>query len=150
MTTRAMRPGESQGKPYFHISTEEFEQKIKTGEVFEFTITVRDGEYRGMSKQIIDEIIKTGKIQFKDCDEIGIRALRREYPNQVIAIYLHVPKEEVARRIRERGGSEEDMANRLADYDEYSKIRELCDYTIENCDLGNCVEAVHKLVQGIT
>ena len=147
ITDRPMRKGEVQGNPYFHVTKQEFEDKIRTGEVFEHTIMARDGLYRGMSKQIIDDILATGKIQIKDCDWVGIEALRREYPNQVLAICLHVPKDEVAKRLRERGGDEQDIQNRLHDYDEYAeKIAKYCDIVIDNFNLSDCVRSVHSII----
>jgi len=146
-TTRDMRPTETQGNPYFFISKKEFQQKIANGDIFEFTQTVRDDAYKGMSKQIIDDIIATGKIQIKDCDWVGIKALRKEYGAAVLVIYVHVPKSGVEKRIRARGGDEQDMQRRIADYDDYSsKIRGLCDVEVENIDLHKCVEDVHKLI----
>ncbi|MCL2851339.1 MAG: AAA family ATPase [Firmicutes bacterium] len=149
ITDRAMREGENQGNPYFFVSTEEFKKKITTGDVFEYTIVARDNLHRGMSKQIIEGIAKTGRIQIKDCDWIGIEALKREYGTKnVIAIYLSVPKEEVARRIHERGGSVNDIQNRIADFENYAvKIQKYCDHSIENIILDSCVNEIHTLVQ---
>jgi len=147
-TSRPMRPGESQGNPYFFITRKEFEKKIKTGDVFEFTLPARDGDYRGMSKQIINDLLATGKTQIKDCDWIGIEALRKEYGDIVLAIYVNVPKEEVARRIRERGGDEKDIQRRIADYDDYKKIRKWCEFSVDNIELGKCVADVHSIING--
>jgi len=149
ITSRAMREGESQGSPYFFVTREQFKQKIDSNEVFEFTVMNRDSEYRGMSKAIIDDLLKTDKVQLKDCDWVGIEALRREYPNRVLAIHINVPKEEVAKRIAERGGDVEDMAKRLADYDEYNtKIKKYCDITVNNTSMDECVIKLHEIISG--
>ena len=145
-TSRAIRLNESQGDPYFFITKQEFEQKIKNGDVFEYTKTLRDDAYKGMSKKIINDILASGKIQIKDCDWVGIEALRREYGDKVLAIYVHVPKDEVEKRIRARGGCEQDMQRRIADYDDYVKIRDWCDVVVENSDLNKCVSDVHRII----
>jgi len=148
MTSRKMREGEREGVTYNFISRRSFESKIKSGEIFEYTIMARDGEYRGMSKSNIDRVMKTGKVQIKDCDWIGIEALRNNYPGQVYAIALCAPKEAVAERIRARGGCEKDMACRIRDYDEYrAKIEPVCDVVVCNDNLDECVDRVHELIQ---
>ena len=149
ITDRSMRPMESQGNPYFFVTTEEFKKKIETGDVFEYTVMSRDSLHRGMSKQIIEQLALTGKIQIKDCDWVGIQALKREYgESQVLAILLDVPSEEIARRISERGGEIADIESRIKDIEEYStKIRDFCDVVVENIDLDKCVAKVHQLVK---
>ena len=148
ITSRPMRENESQGNPYFFVTTEEFERKIENGDVFEFTIMTRDNMYRGMSKKIIEDIAKTGKIQLKDCDWVGIEALKREYgKDRVLAVYLDVPRKEIARRIRERGGDKCDIKRRIKDYDAYKKIRDFCCVSVPNLCLDACVDQIHELVQ---
>ncbi|MCL2586705.1 MAG: AAA family ATPase [Firmicutes bacterium] len=147
ITDRPMRKDETQGNPYFHVTKEEFEAKIKSGEVFEYTVSSRDGRYRGMNKKIIDDILATDKIQIKDCDWVGIEALRRIYPGKVLAICLHVPKEEIAKRLLERGGDPKDIENRLNDYDEYAqKIAKYCDIIIDNIKLSDCARSIHNII----
>ncbi|MCL2846230.1 MAG: AAA family ATPase [Firmicutes bacterium] len=148
MTSREMRDGEAQGNPYIFVTRAQFEEKIKSGEVFEYTIMSRDDHYRGMSKQIIDKNIADGLISLKDCDWVGIDALKKTYGDaDVLAVYLHVEKEEIARRIAARGGSDEDMQRRLADYDQYSvQIRAACDIEVGNCEVGKCVDELHKVI----
>jgi len=149
ITDRAMRANESQGNPYFFVTTEEFKKKVASGDIFEFTVMARDNLHRGMSKQIIEGIATSGRIQLKDCDWVGIEALRKVYGvEQVLAICLTVSKEEIVRRINERGGDSEDIARRIADFDEYSKkIQGYCDVSVENLDLDKCVSTIHSMVR---
>ena len=144
--TRAMRPGESQGNPYFFVTREEFQAKIASGDVFEYTVLPRDGEYRGMSHHIIDNILASDKIQIKDCDEIGLRALKKEYGDLVMGIFLVAEKEEIEKRLRARGGTEEEIAKRLGDFEEYMKYAHQFDHIITNDNLMDCVDKVDTII----
>ena len=148
-TSRKMRDDESQGKPYLFLSRKEFEKRVESGDIFEYTIMSRDGEYRGMSREIIDKNIEEGLIQIKDCDPVGIRALRKAYKGCVVAIYLDVKKEEIEKRLRSRGGSEEEIIARLNDFDEYSKISEMCDYKVKNDEVDKCVKEINEIVEDL-
>ena len=59
-TDRSPRPGEENGGVYNFVTTEEFEQKIKEDEFYEYS--VHHEHYYGTSKKILNENIKKGKI----------------------------------------------------------------------------------------
>jgi len=149
MTSRKMRSGETEGNPYYFVTGKEFEKRVESGEIFEFTRLVRDDEYRGMSKKIIDTILDSGKIPLKDCDHIGLKALQVEYGKEnVISIFLDVPKKEIEKRIIGRGGNEEDIKARIKDFEEYIKInRKHYKYHVENIDMEECIKKICKIIE---
>lgn len=57
-TSRKPRPGEVDGKDYFFLTKEEFEEKIDDGELLEFAEYA--GNYYGTPKDVIEEKIKNG------------------------------------------------------------------------------------------
>ena len=59
-TTRGMRDGEVEGSPYFYISKEEFQNKIKNNDFIEYEFI--HNNYYGSTYSIFDEYIKSGKI----------------------------------------------------------------------------------------
>lgn len=133
MTTREMRENESQGNPYFFVSEERFKQLIADGTLFEYT--TRHNTYRGMSKELFDNVLNRGKFPVKDCDKIGLDALRKIYGNKVFGVFITCPKKEIEARLIGRGESGESLATRLNNYDEYVKNEVYFDTTIENIDL---------------
>jgi guanylate kinase len=133
MTTREMRENESQGNPYFFVSEERFKQLIADGTLFEYT--TRHNTYRGMNKDLFDEVLNRGKFPVKDCDKIGLDALRKIYGNKVFGVFITCPKKEIEARLIGRGESGESLATRLNNYDEYVKNEVYFDTTIENIDL---------------
>jgi len=142
-TTRTMREGEEHGVDYYYITIPEFHQKLESGDIFEYTELF--GNFYGMSHETINKKIYKEKIVLKDSDYLGVAALR-EHGYNVLSIYLDVPKDEVEKRLRHRGETEESIARRLLGYQTYVDNTHYYDYMIPNCDLDECVERVYGLI----
>ena len=59
VSTRAMRPGEEQGRPYFFVTREEFDAMVERGEMLE-TCPIHGNMY-GSSRKILEEKTAEGK-----------------------------------------------------------------------------------------
>ena len=59
MTTRKPREGEQEGREYFFVSREEFEQKIAEGKMLEYAEFVNN--YYGTPLDKVEEQLKLGK-----------------------------------------------------------------------------------------
>jgi len=139
-TTRPMRENESQNNPYLFLSDEEFIKLRKSGEIFEHTI--RHGTYRGMRKSSFNAIIDSGRIAVRDCDILGLHAIKQEYGDIVTSIFLTAPKEEIRKRMLSRNEKPEDMEMRLKDYDVYVENAKYFDYVIENMDMEETISKI--------
>ncbi|MCG4779037.1 guanylate kinase, partial [Eggerthella lenta] len=62
MTTRQPRPGEVNGKDYFFVSKEEFEQHIREGQMLEYAKYVDN--YYGTPLKYINDTLDEGKDVF--------------------------------------------------------------------------------------
>lgn len=148
-TTRAMREYESQGNPYNFVTDEEFEKRVKSGEIFEYT--ERHGTKRGMSKHVFDDILNRKKIPIKDCDAVGLNALKKVYGDRVFGVFIVAPKKEIKKRLLERGDA--DIEKRLQNYDEHLKQAVFYDVEIENIVLDkaikDCYEAIMKQYENL-
>lgn len=136
-TTREMRPDESQGNPYFFITPQDFHDKLEKGLFFEHT--TRHGTMRAMSKQIFDCILQKGKIPLKDCDKVGVLALKKLYGKRVFGIFITAPKEVVASRLQARGESGESFATRIKNYDQHMLQKKYYDVCVENISLEQAI-----------
>ena len=145
VASRPMRHDESQGNPYIFVTNDEFEQKIKTGEVFEYTQI--HGDYRGMSEDVIKDFALDGKIIVNDVDYIGVEALRRKYGKNVISFFLYISKEEVEKRLQSRGDDLGYIKFRISNYEMEMETSKHYDHMIENRDKDVCVENAHKIIQ---
>lgn len=143
-TTREMRSYESQGNPYFFVSSEEFDRLVKSGEIFEHT--VRHDTKRGMNRRAFDDILESGKIPIKDCDAVGLKALKKLYGEKVFGVYIMAPKEDVERRLIARGDSPEEVEKRLGNYEEHLKQAVFYDVTVDNIDLNTAISDVYTAI----
>ncbi|MCQ2381856.1 MAG: AAA family ATPase [Clostridia bacterium] len=143
VATRQMRPNESQGNPYHFVSNEEFDQMVTSGDIFEHT--VRHGEKRGMSERYILELFDAKKIPLKDCDIVGVRALKSRFEN-VLTIFITADKNEIERRLIARGDKPEDIKLRMADYDKCILDAKYYDYVIENKDLEKTIDKIIEII----
>ena len=148
-TSREPRSGEKEGVQYHFITKEEFKEKIKNEEFYEYDL--HHENYYGTSKKLMNEKIKSGKIIVKDIEVNGTENLIKKLGNdtKLVTIFLKVEKEELKKRLINRGDhlSEAEMQLRLdrLDYEE-SKIK-LYDYVIKNDDLEKTVQIIMTIVE---
>ncbi len=146
-TSRTIRNGEEEGVQYHFISKEEFEEKIKKGDFYEYDL--HHGNYYGTSRELMNNKINSGKIIIKDIEVNGtenlIQLLRHD--TKVVTIFLKVEKEELKRRLIERGDSLEDIELRLSrlEYEE-SKLK-LYDYILKNDDFEKTVQIIMTIIE---
>ena len=148
-TSRDMRPGEVEGDHYHFISKEEFEEKIRKGDFYEYDL--HHGNYYGTPRELMNNKIKEGKIIVKDIEVNGTENLIKKLGNdtKLVTIFLKVDKEELKNRLINRGDnlSEADMQLRLGrlEYEE-SKIG-LYDYVIKNDNLEKTVQIIMTIIE---
>ncbi len=143
VATRAMRPYESEGNPYHFVSNDEFDRMVASGDIFEHT--VRHGEKRGMSERYILELFNANKIPLKDCDIVGVRALKSRFEN-VTTIFITADKKEIEKRLIGRGDKPEDIERRLHDYDKCILDAKYYDYVINNVDLEKTIDQIMQII----
>jgi len=100
MTTRAPRVGESEGKPYYFVSRERFEQMVAEHELLEHSHV--HGNWYGQPRQPIRENLQAGRDVLLKIDVQGATAVRKLIP-QAIFIFLHPGSSaELAQRLEAR------------------------------------------------
>jgi guanylate kinase len=148
-TSRKPRVGEEEGVQYHFITKQEFEERIKNNEFYEYDL--HHDNYYGTSRKLLNEKIASGKIIVKDIEVNGtenlIRLLKDE--TKLVTIFLRVERDELRRRLETRGDnlSEEEIELRLGrlDYEE-NKIR-LYDYMIKNDDFEKTVQLIMTIIE---
>lgn len=126
MTTRPMRPGETEGKTYYYRSEEEFKNLMYYGFFAETTsYHVANGEtwWYGTPKE---KLYGDGAIIL---NPDGLKALKDKYP--MCVFYLDVPRHELLKRLEARGDNNDEARRRLAaDEEDFKDIRDYCDWII--------------------
>lgn len=149
ITSRKPRVGEEEGVQYHFVTKEQFEEKIKNGEFYEYDL--HHDNYYGTSRKLMSEKIKSGKIIVKDIEVNGTENLLKILKDEtkIVTIFLKVEREELRRRLIARGDNltEEELELRLQrlEYEE-SKIK-LYDYVIKNDDLEKTVNIIMTIIE---
>ena len=145
-TTRAMRPGEAEGVNYFYLTKEDFEKKLKQGEILEHTCYC--GNYYGTPKSEVDARIAAGIDVVLIIEVEGGANIRKLYPDAKLVFITPPSFEELERRLRSRGtDSPQAIAGRLARAKEELACAPLYDYRLVNDSLDDCVEKLYRIIK---
>ncbi len=142
-TTREKRPTEVEGYPFYYISKDEFQNKIKEGELIEHEFI--HGNYYGSSYKILNDHLNGDYVLIKDLGIEGAQNLTTKISHltPVKKIFLTTTKKELKRRLKGRG--EKQIKLRLKRYDrEQGEINKF-DYIIVNNDLDKTCEEIRVI-----
>lgn len=110
-TTRPMRPGEIEGKDYYFIDTQTFEEMVENGQFLEHA-KVFDNYY-GTPRAPVEAALKGGKDVLFDVDWQGTQQLRQNARDDLASIFILPPSvEELERRLYARAQDPEDVVKR--------------------------------------
>lgn len=111
-TTRAPRQGEVDGVNYHFISRAEFERRISTGDMLEYTEYC--GNYYGTPKKEAEEVLNSGKNLILEIEVEGARNVKAKYPDAILILLLPPSFKVQESRLRGRGTeTEEKILERL-------------------------------------
>lgn len=111
-TTRAPRPGETDGKDYFFVSRDAFQAMVEQGELLEWAEFA--GNLYGTPRAGVLKEIEAGHWVILEIELEGARQVRETFPNALQLFVLPPSIEELESRIRLRGkDADEAIARRL-------------------------------------
>ena len=88
-TTRAMRPGEVNGRDYLFVDKPKFEAMVKRGELLEWA-TVFDNRY-GTPRAPVEAALSKGEDVLFDIDWQGTQQLREKARADVVSVFILPP-----------------------------------------------------------
>ena len=147
-TDRPPRPGEVHGQDYFFLTTEEFQQMEREGELLEHAIVY--GQYKGVPKQQVREALDSGKDVVMRVDVQGAATIRRLVPEAVLIFMMAPTLEELAQRLYRRGqDSPEQLQTRLETAQTEMARMEEFDYVVINRNdaLDDAVDDVIAIIR---
>ena len=106
-TTRAPRPGEVNGREYFFVSHEEFDQMIQDGELLEWAQYA--GNRYGTPKTPVHEKIADNIPVLLEIEVQGARQVRQSDPNAVLVFLAPPSWEALEARLVGRGTEEAEV-----------------------------------------
>jgi len=146
-TTRARRQGEEDGREYWFISDDAFDEKLLAGEFLEHVVFPW-GQRSGTLRSEIARITSAGKIPLLDLETEGALNVKQTVPGAV-TIFVEAPSfEENERRLRERATeSEGEIDERLELARTQLSQADEFDHVIVNDDLDRALAELAGIVR---
>ncbi len=145
-TTRQPRPGEQDGRDYFFVSKQQFEEMIKNNGFLEWAL-VHDNYY-GTALASLRAGLDAGFDMVLDIDVQGAEIVRQQSRLETIDIFIAPPDQaELEKRLRRRGTEDEQtilkrLANAVEEMNQCSKY----EYLIVNDSVENAVTMLSGII----
>lgn len=147
MTTRLPRPGEEDGREYFFVTKEAFEDKIAAGGLIEYAQYC--GNYYGTPKAYVESQLEQGRDVILEIEIQGALKVKEQFPQALLLFVTPPSAQELRRRLIGRGTETEKVIDaRLSRAGEEAEGIEQYDYLVINDELDACVKQMHTLIQG--
>lgn len=145
MTTRLPRLGEEDGREYFFVTKEKFEEQIAHQGLIEYASYC--GNYYGTPRAYVEEQMAQGKDIILEIEIQGAMKVKERFPNAVLVYVLPPSAAELETRLRGRATeTEEKIKERLRRAAAESEGLEKYDYVIVNDDLDVCEQELHGIL----
>ena len=144
-TTRQRRDTDNKDQ-YQYITKQEFESKIKSGEIFEYDMF--NSEYYGTAKALFSNALKEKPVVIKDISILGVtnckEAMQEEH--SIISVFLTEDKKVIKQRLIDRGEKKERIKNRLALYNKEQAARFKFDFIIKNSNYNKSIAKLEAII----
>ncbi len=147
-TTRAPRPGESEGSHYHFVSRDTFMRMVGDGQFFEYAEV--HGDMKGTSLTAVAPLLEEGRDVLLEIDWQGARQVRSKVPDCQSIFILPPSRSELERRLRARASdSAEAIAQRLVNSrTEIAHAAEF-DYIVVNDDFDTALDDMQAIVRAV-
>jgi guanylate kinase len=144
-TTRQPRGSEQNGREYFFVTNEQFEQMIRNDEFLEHANVF--GNYYGTARRFLDNAKQEGKDLLLDIDVQGAEQIKRKLPDAVSIFIMPPNRSELEQRLRKRSlDAEEVIQRRLVTASREIENYEKYDYILVNDRLEDSVDALKAIL----
>jgi guanylate kinase len=145
-TTRKPRGAEQNGREYFFISREEFEEMIRNEEFLEHA-RVFETDYYGTARRFLRKAEEEGSDLLLDIDVQGAEQIKHKLPDAVSIFIMPPNRSELERRLRERSQDSAEVIQRRLEtarreIENYGKY----DYILVNDRLSDSVKALEAIL----
>lgn len=146
MTTRKPREGEVNGREYFFVTKEEFEEAISKDEMIEYASYVEN--YYGTPKKYVEEMLNKGNDVILEIETQGATLVKKKFP-EAVTVFVTPPSADILyHRLSNRGTEDEEVVlkrmNRAFEETEYINNY---DFLLVNDNLDECVEELKMLIE---
>ena len=144
-TTRAPRPGEVDGREYFFVTPERFEEMVANGELLEHATFV--GNSYGTPRSQVESRLEQGITVILDIEVQGAAQVKAAMP-EAVTVFLAPPSLEVLEeRLRGRGTeTEEKILSRLETARKELLLAPTYDHTVINDDAKRAAREINDIL----
>ena len=145
-TTRSPRKGEQEGENYYFLSVEKFKEMINKNLFLEWAKFA--GNYYGTPLSFVKDKIEDGFIVLLEIEVEGAKQIKDKFPDSLSIFILPPSKEELERRIRNRGTEKEEAINRRLSRSTYEiASSDEFDFKVTNSDVDETAERIIKIIR---
>jgi len=146
VTTRTPRKGEKEGENYYFLSEENFKEMINKNLFLEWAKFA--GNYYGTPLSFVKDKIEDGFIVLLEIEVEGAKQIKDNFPDSLSIFILPPSKEELERRIRNRGTEKEEAINRRLSRSTYEiASSDEFDFKVTNRDVDETAERIIKIIR---
>lgn len=145
-TTREKRGNEIEGKDYFFISKDKFEEMIKNNEFLEYAKYVNN--YYGTPKKYVKEMIEEGKNVILEIEMQGALQVKKIYDKAILVFFL--PKDAKTQRerlISRKRETIEQIEERIKQAIVDAEYAIHYDYVLVNEEIEDSIEDLQLIVE---
>lgn len=146
MTTRSPRGNEIDGKDYYFVTKEQFEEDIKKGNFLEYA-KVHGDNYYGTPKRKVEESLASGKDIILEIDIQGALEVKEKMEESIFIFIMPPSMRELKDRLIKRNTESKDkIIERFKNA--YKEINEVTkyNYIVINDEIQNAVDKVKAII----
>ena len=148
VTTRAMREGESEGKPYYFISEDKYDQLLAEDAFYEHVVSDYGTRY-GTLRSEVDSFLIVGQDVIFDMDFPGVVQMKGKAPEDVVTVGILPPSvKQLRERLVARGDKPETIAKRMEVIITRLAYISSYDYVVINDKLEESVAKLQRIISG--
>ena len=146
-TTRKPRPNEINGKDYYFVNDEEFNNLVKKNDFFEHA-KIFDNYY-GTLKQPVEKLLSNNKDVLFDIDWQGTQQLKKIKNLSLITFFILPPDIKILRQrlLNRHEGQEKIIENRMKKFNEELSHWNEYNYVVINDDLEDCYKKILTIIK---
>tara|TARA_B100001971_G_C17992205_1_gene432915 strand:- start:62 stop:694 length:633 start_codon:yes stop_codon:yes gene_type:complete len=148
-TTRKPRPNEINGKDYYFVSRQEFNDLIRKNNFFEYA-NIFDNSYGTLKKSVL-ELLSNGKDVLFDIDWQGTKQLKKIKNLSIVTFFILPPNLKILRErlLNRHEGQEQLVKERMNKFNEELSHWNEYDYVLVNDNLEICCNNILEIIDSV-
>jgi guanylate kinase len=147
ITTRPQAKNEINGKDYWFVTKQQFQEKLEAGQLLEYAEVF--GNLYGTPKDKVDEALDAGKTVILEIDVQGGKKIKNTCPDAVMIFIMPPARKDLAERMTHRARDDsKSAAKRLGGADaEITAAKQYYKHFVVNDDLEEAINNVIQIIQ---